>query len=221
MKKTFIQNSKAWYGEACLKGKNLVDEFVIMVNDEKESFVGEFVVVFTQIGGRMTISAQIQCFDDGARALEACPEIAGMIAVLHEISQNARPHDFSGQLLANGYEDITPKYATDTMGEESVSGIKDDIFEQIKVLQGVTDWDNIPGQMMSIGLFVKNGKYFVAAINVGSPDSHIDIIGASIYGSSSISIGDEQEDHLETLDMLLMDSNKFYQACSPNHLVGS
>lgn len=221
MKRNFIQNSEAWYGKPCLKDKNLVDEFVIFVEDDKGHRLGEFIVAFMQLGGRMTVSAQIQCFDDGARALEQCQDVIEFIAVLHEVSRSSQPHQFLNQLIANGYNNVTPKYATDTMEVDIVKSIKDDIFDQIKSLQGTSDWDSVPGQLMSIGLFIKDGKSFVAAINVGAPDSDVDIIGATIYGSASIAVADEHDNHLETLDMLLVESEKFFQAYSPNHLVGS
>lgn len=218
MKRNFIQTSEAWYSKGCLKDKNLVDEFNISVHDDNDEHIGEFSVAFMHIGNQISVSAQIQCFDDGARALEACSDIPGMLAVLHELSssRSIHPHQFASQLLANGYNNVTPVYAADTMGKDIVQSIKDHILKQIKLLQINTNWHEIPGNLMSIGLFVKDNKSFVAAINSGAPDSEVDIIGATIYGSSSISSRDEEHDCIETLDMLLMDDEKFFEACSPN-----
>ena len=211
MKKSFIQVSKAWYNTSYLNEKDLLDEAIIFISDDENNMMSEFVVEFHSFGN--SPSARICVFDDAIDALIDCNDMV----VQMDNHKNWRPQEFFDMLVNLGYKDATPIVA-DKGNQVKLELVKEQLGPMVEQLANGLDWSQIAGTVIAVGLFVKNGEFFVAGIGAGAPDENR-LIGAVIYGTSSISINDETPDHYETADMLLADNvDRFLDALAPNHM---
>lgn len=209
MKIKFIQSSRAWYGKTALKNRDYYDDIMIQLYDDSDELVCEFCVEFHDLNGP---TARIAAFDDSTQALLACND---MVQAMSD-TKGWTPNAFVKLLIRLGYEDITPEFQ-DSGGKVKMEMAKERLVPMVTKLANEIDWDQIPGDTVPIGLFVKRGEFFVAPICVGAPDADEDmLIGSSIYGTSSISMSDEEPDHYETADMLLIRADQFFAALTPN-----
>jgi hypothetical protein len=206
MKIKFIQSSRAWYGKTALSHRNYFDDIMVQLYDDSDEFVCEFSVEFHDLNGPC---AQLAVFDDSTEALINCGD---MVRVMSG-RKGWTPPAFVEMLIDLGYEDITPEFQ-DGKGRVKMEMAKERLVPMVTALANSIDWNQIPGDFVPIGLFVKRGQFFVAPICIGAPDV-IDedlLIGSSIYGTSSISMSDEEQDHYETADMLLANPDQFFAA---------
>ena len=193
MKNEIIQMSRAWYGSACLPGREYFDE--IHVSNEH----GEFSIEFIRLIDRP--SARVCAFEDGAKALASCPEVLTVLETF-DGPLDASPASVLRELLTyENYEDVTTENAEISEKEQ---WLRNDVRRQLNELQNSTDWAEVPGDLMSIGLFrMPGGELVVAGINVGAPDPKHDLFRAQLLGTSSLSSGDEEQDHTDTITGLL------------------
>jgi hypothetical protein len=205
MKIKFIQSSRAWYGKSALKNRNYFDDIMVQLYDDSDEFICEFCVEFHDLNGPC---ARLAVYDDSTQALIACND---MVQAMSE-RKSWTPPAFVEMLNGLGYEDITPEFSDDK-GRVKMEMAKERLVPMVTKLANEIDWGQIPGDFVPIGLFVKRGEFFVAPICIGAPDVDENLlIGASIYGTSSIAMSDEEQDHYETADMLLANPDQFFAA---------
>ena len=211
MKIKYIHTSKAWYGKSALNRRDYFDDIMIRLHDDN-GMVSEFSVEFHNLNG---VCARIACFDDSTNVLIACNEMVQAMSKRKDWTPTA----FTEMLDRLGYENDTPRFA-DKAGHVKMEMARERLVPMITKLSNQIDWGQIPGDFVPIGLFVKRGEFFVSPICIGAPDVVDEdlLIGSSIYGTSSISICDEAQDHYETADMLLVNADQFVAALTPNEM---
>lgn len=106
MRKTFIHLSRAWYGEAALKGRDFVDEIAVQVLED-DVLVGEFHIRWETIDWRSTPC--LHAFDDSWAALAACPELVKLLGDID--GEDMPPAELTRYLLSLGYADATKETA--------------------------------------------------------------------------------------------------------------
>lgn len=209
MKRSFIHVSKAWYGKSTLDHKEHFDEILVMV--EKNDRLFEFSIEFHNILGS---SARIACFDDATSALVECSDL------IKEMSHSRgwTPNSFAKLLIRQNFEDVTPEKKADKLSifqDECRKAIR----KNLEIIYKKINWEQIPGDLVTLGLFVKGDQFFVASLGVGCPDTVSDsmFIGSKIFGISSMSYSDGDSDFGETADILLVNSRDFIKELTGNN----
>jgi len=99
-KRGFIQLSRAWYADACLKG---IDDITIGFYHPEGGTTGEFSIKWEKLGGKVV--PKLTAFDDAWDALLNFKDLLELMATVD--SQNITPNEFCILLRSLGIEDRT------------------------------------------------------------------------------------------------------------------
>jgi len=102
--KTYVQLSKAWYGEASLRGRDFIEEIHCLVGDI------EFAFRWYQLD--KTYAVRLEVYDDAFQIFadaDVCELLRGLAHLVDlGYSGNPMPQAICELLAANGFEDATP-----------------------------------------------------------------------------------------------------------------
>lgn len=104
MKKEFIQLSRAWYGETCLKDRrNISDEVTVMVTTDDEGGFSEFTVKWEILQGKLC--PKVGLFSDAWRLFRLLPDLFDELA--NRQDQDPTPEEFCDLLQELHFIDAT------------------------------------------------------------------------------------------------------------------
>lgn len=102
--KSYVQLTKAWYGDDNLKlSKGLIDEVCVFIDDETD----EIVISWKWLNN--SISCEILMFDSSWSAFKKCPELFLALAELKNEDSSPEPDDVCAVLKKLGFKDKTQK----------------------------------------------------------------------------------------------------------------
>jgi len=100
----FTHLSKAWYGEANLRGYDIIDQLMIGFYDiEEGGTTGEFSITWKMLGGRSV--PYLKAYEDSWDALYHFQDV--LTKMRDADGQNISPDDMSILLVSCGVKDLT------------------------------------------------------------------------------------------------------------------
>ena len=103
-KRRFYHLSRAWYGDANLRGSDIIDEILFGFYHPDGGTTGEMSIKWIDLSGKAT--PMLVCFDDGWDALNEMIDIIPALAKFDGLDPT--PESICELLLLCGFEDATP-----------------------------------------------------------------------------------------------------------------
>lgn len=114
-KRQFVQLSRAWYGETCLRDSDVADKITTGLYAPDGGTVGEFDIRWIDLG-LDSLSPKIEAFDDSWGVLWDFRDILEKLAELDDTDPT--PEEICKLLLSCGFEDATQEkspYSTEAL----------------------------------------------------------------------------------------------------------
>ena len=105
MKRKIYHLSRSWYGEACLKKYNYVDEVTFGLYDPDGGTTGEMAVKWYDLGADKPPSPKFECFDDAWHLLDEFQDVINMF--ISVANKQIQPKNLCKLLKECGFEDAT------------------------------------------------------------------------------------------------------------------
>lgn len=101
----FYWLSKAWYGDANLRGADCDDEIMVGLYTEEGGSSGEFAIRWIPLSERSV--PRLMAFEDSWAVLWEFRDLLEMLAALN--GSNPTPEDIAELLIGLGFKDNTPR----------------------------------------------------------------------------------------------------------------